>query len=41
MVKDLRTMKETNDLDGVLNGGLDQFIHELLRMNISSKESIQ
>ena len=41
MVKDLRTMKETNDLDAVLNGGLDQFIHELLRMNISSKESIQ
>ena len=41
LVKDLRTMKETNDLDGVLNGGLDQFIHELLRMNISSKEYIQ
>ena len=40
MVKDLRTMKETNDLDGVLNGGLDQFMHELLRKNISSKESI-
>ena len=40
MVKDLRTMKETNDLDGVLNGELDQFIHESLRMNISSKESI-
>ena len=41
MVKDLRTMRETNDLEGVLDGGLDQFIYELLRMNISSKESIQ
>ena len=41
MVKDLRTMKETNDLDCVLNGGLDQFIHELLRMKLSSKKSIQ
>ena len=41
MVKDLRTMKETNDLNGVLNGGLDQFIYELLRMNISSKGSIE
>ena len=41
MVKDLRTMQETNDLDGVLNGGIDQFIQELLRMNISYKESIQ
>ena len=38
MVKDLRTMKETNDLNGVLNGELDQFIHELLRHNINSKE---
>ena len=41
MVKDLRTLKETNDLHGVLNGGLDQFIHELLLMNISSKEVIE
>ena len=41
MVKDLRTMQETNDLDAVLNGGLDQFIHELLRMNISSKKVIE
>ncbi len=38
MVKDLRTMKETNDLNGVLNGELDQFIHELLRHNINSKD---
>ena len=38
MVKDLRTMKETNDLNGVLNGELDQFIHELLRHNINFKD---
>ena len=38
MVKDLRTMKETNDLNAVLNGDIDQFINELLRMNISSKQ---
>tara|TARA_Y100000589_G_C27197193_1_gene647396 strand:- start:338 stop:1390 length:1053 start_codon:yes stop_codon:yes gene_type:complete len=36
MVKDLRTMRETNNLDGVLNGDLDQFIYELLRQNISN-----
>ena len=41
MVKDLRTMRETNDLEGVLDGGLDQFIYELLCMNNSSKESIK
>ena len=41
MVKDLRTMQETNELDSVLDGGLDPFIHELLRMNISSNESIE
>ena len=40
MVKDLRTMKETNDLDGVLNGRLDPFIHELLRLNINTKKKI-
>ena len=39
MVKDLRTMKETNDLDGVLNGNLDQFIHELLRHKINSQQN--
>ena len=32
---------ETNDLDSVLDGGLEPFIHELLRMNISSKASIE
>ena len=36
MVKDLRTMQETNDLDSVLNGDLDPFINNLLRINISS-----
>ena len=41
MVKDLMTMQETNELDSVLDGGLEPFIHELLRMNISSKESIE
>jgi len=41
MVKDLRTMHETNELDSVLDGGLEPFIHELLRMNISSNESIE
>jgi len=39
MVKDLRTMKETNDLNGVLDGELDQFIHESLRQNINSKSN--
>jgi len=41
MEKDHRTMHETNELDSVLDGGLDPFIHELLRMNISSNESIE
>ena len=41
MVKDLRTMQETNDLYSVLDGGLEPFIHQLLRMNISSNESIE
>ena len=41
MVKDLRTMKETNDLESVLDGRLEPFIHELLRMNISSIDSIE
>ena len=31
MVKDLRTMQETNNLDEVLDGKIDQFIYELLR----------
>ena len=34
MVKDLRTMQETNDLDAVLNADLDPFINNLLRLNI-------
>tara|TARA_B100000073_G_scaffold326162_1_gene310604 strand:- start:1874 stop:2824 length:951 start_codon:yes stop_codon:yes gene_type:complete len=40
MVKDLRTKKETNDLASVLDGGLDQFIHELLRYNLASNKNI-
>ena len=38
MVKDLRTMQETNDINNFLDGNLDQFIYELLRHNILSKE---
>ena len=41
MVKDLRTMQETNDLESVLDGGLDPFIHRLLRMNISTNKNIE
>ena len=41
MVKDIRTMQEPNDLDNVLDGGIEPFIHQLLRMNISSNESIE
>ena len=37
MVKDLRTMKETNDINSFLDGNIDQFIYELLRHNISNK----
>ena len=37
MVKDLRTMKETNDINNFLDGNIDQFIYELLRHNIASK----
>ena len=39
MVKDLRTMMETNDLNAVLDGELDPFIYELLRYNINSQEN--
>ena len=38
LVKDLRTMKETTDVEAFLNGNLDPFIFELLRLNISSKK---
>ena len=29
-----RQMQETNDLDSVLDGGLEPFIHELLRLSL-------
>ena len=35
MVKDLRTMKETNDISNFLDGNIDEFIYELLRHNIA------
>ena len=34
MVKDLRTEKETTDVDAVMNGEIDIFIQSLLRQNI-------
>ena len=37
LVKDLRTMKETTDVEGFLNGNIDTFIHELLRFNVPQK----
>ena len=40
LVKDLRTMQETNNLDEVLDGNLDQFIHQLLREKISPLKDI-
>ena len=39
LVKDLRTNKETTNLEGVLSGDLDPFIYQLLRLNISSKDN--
>ena len=38
MIKDLRTMEETNDVNNFLDGNLDQFIYGLLRHNIESKQ---
>ena len=34
MVKDLRTEKETTDVDAVMGGEIDMFIQSLLRQNI-------
>ncbi len=38
LVKDLRTMKETNDLQGVLDGNIDSFIYELLMLGAPLEE---
>ncbi len=36
LVKDLRTNQETADVEGFLNGNIDNFIYGLLRLNVSS-----
>ena len=38
MVKDLRTADETTDVQGVMNGEIDQFIQSLLRKGIDQAE---
>ena len=40
MVKDLRTMQETNDINNFLDGNIDQFIYHLLRHNILRNSDI-
>ncbi len=35
LVKDLRTNQESTDVEGFLNGNIDNFIYELLRLNVS------
>ena len=37
LVKDLRTNQESTDVEGFLNGNIDNFIYELLRLNVSSE----
>ncbi len=41
MVKDLRTLVETSDTKGVLDGDLDQFMAATLAMNVSGKSRAQ
>ena len=38
LVKDLRTLKETTDVEGFLSGNIDTFIYELLLFNVPQKE---
>ena len=38
LVKDLRTNQESTDVEGFLNGNIDNFIYGLLRLNISSEK---
>ena len=39
LVKDLRTNQESTDVEGFLNGNLDNFIYGLLRLNFSSEKT--
>ncbi len=39
MVKDLRTSKESTDIDGVMNGDLDPFIQSLLLQGLDNQEN--
>ena len=38
LVKDLRTNQESTDVEGFLNGNIDNFIYGLLRLNVSSEK---
>ena len=38
LVKDLRTNQESTDVEGFLNGNIDNFINGLLRLNVSSEK---
>ena len=38
LVKDLRTNQESTDVEGFLNGNIDNFINGLLRLNFSSEK---
>jgi peptide chain release factor 2 len=38
MVKDLRTRKETGNIQAVMDGEIDEFIEEYLRYNSQNRE---
>jgi len=38
LVKDLRTNQESTDVEGFLNGNIDNFINGLLRLNVSTEK---